>query len=263
MLPLTMYLAMLFTAVATPVLADSYTALFHDATELVPGGGVFSIPDTTPVANPVVTWGSPLTGSNRSALNFAGAVNAPPLDPNVPQPIGSLIFSNGQLVTGTEIASVGLRILSDTGESTDLRINITNTLNNADVFASADFITLANPGFCPSPSNCSPNGLTPDLRTFEDNAASAGLYATQGSIILAGIGPVHDPTTGFRTGSLNPGDITPLPNTANVPNLIDQNGRVFANPDFAVVPEPATWLLMASALPILLRLVKRHPGIQS
>jgi hypothetical protein len=244
-------LTLLLTIVATPVFADSYTALFHDPTDVIPGSGVVSIPDTTPVANPVVIWGNPLTGSNRSALNFAGAVNAPPLDPTVPQPIGSLTFSNGQLVTGTEIASVGLRILSNSGESADLRININNTLNSTDVFASADFITLANPGFCPSPSNCSPNGLTPDLRAFEDNAVSAGLYATQGSIILAGIGPVHDPTTGFRAGSLNASDTTPLPNTANVPNLIDRNGRVFANPDFQVVPEPATWLLLASGLPIL------------
>jgi hypothetical protein len=257
------WLTLLFTAIATPVLAESYTAMFLDPV-LEPSSANPTIFNSSPsIAG--VRWGIAGSGSRQSALDFVASSNAPSPGPTTPEPVGTFSFLNGEIQTGTGITGITLRITSSSGDVADAKFSIFNTPNTTDPQVSADCIILSSaagssctnivlsPAMLSSLTNF---GLTTDLQAFENNAvaASAGLNATSGSLILAGFGPLLDPTTGFRTGN----GIAPLQNTANVPHLIDANGNVFANPDFAVVPEPSTWLLMVTVLPILIWQVRAH-----
>lgn len=243
------WLMLMFTLMASPVLAVSYTVEFLNPS--MESAGVS--PDIgAPGAITDVSWGNANAGSRQSSLRVAGGVNVPPLNPNVAEPIAHVSFRNGQIVDGTGINAITLRITDDSGQSVDARLLIDNTPNieplniEENMRRSADFIGLTNPGgFCRDVSGvCTEDGLTRDLRAFEDNpaAAQAGLYAKDGSISLIGFAQVIG---GFSTGSLNREDITALEVVPNVLNSIDQNGIVSA------VPEPSTGLLMAGGLFIL------------
>lgn len=164
----------------------------------------------TGIGTSTFRWGDPAPGSFQHQLTFVGAN---PFTASIGSPfsVGVLTFSNGANF-GQNPSWIDLAIETN---STDpafdnqmtVRVNFHGTPNTDDRFASADYVSVQE----------FPNDIKPGaFRVFENQAGAVYLKAVIGSLNLVGFGEVLTPETAFLTATIDPNDLTPVPEPATV-----------------------------------------------
>lgn len=207
--------------------------------------GVFVNPSpATAVVSGVGTnsfsWGSGMP--DQSSLTFIGGNFD--TTPNTPFKLGTLIFHNGTISSGTGADSVGFNIAVNFDNVPEKNLvlntifNIVNTLNTADPIASADYVSIGDYGYT--------------FNVLEGATASADIFAKLSTGLTAL--PSGALPSGAELFSSGPFDPSPDYTLTLLGFENPSSGGFVVNP----VPEPSTFLMIFLGLMFLLWWQRRH-----